>query len=237
MNTSLTNPDAATPCLRVVTRLAWSVCLALLPMCSAQAESASGEFSALFDVPAMLARLERIQSDPAELAAAVERGRGLAARCAYCHGADGNSDHREVPTLASQSVVYLVKETAAYGNGTRKDYVMSKMVPRFGVDEIVDLSVFYAGRPFKRVATGDPKLARVGEPLYEGMCRDCHGADGRGERGYAWIAGQRVAYVEEALRRYRKGRGKRMDEQMSAVSKNLSDSNIKALAAYIANMD
>jgi cytochrome c553 len=207
--------------------------IALLPACAAAAGDPPGQF----DLEAMLARLKQLQADPVALEAAIERGRKQAVRCAHCHGADGNSPHLIVPNMASQSVVYLIKETAAYGIGTRQDYIMTQMVQLFTGDEIVDLSLFYAAQPFQRVETGDPRLTRIGKVLYEGMCQDCHGADGRGEKGYSWIAGQRSAYVKEALKRYRKGHGKRMDEEMGKISKNLSDRNIKELAAYIANME
>lgn len=190
-----------------------------------------------YDPIAMLGRLEWVRAKPERLAAAIERGRTQARRCAHCHGPDGNSDHLEVPNLASQSVVYLIKETAAYGDGTRKDYTMTQMVRLFTADEVIDLSLFYADQPFKRLPLGDPALVETGKLLYEGMCRECHGDDGRGEKGYSWVAGQRPLYVQEALRRYRKGYGKRRDEKMGAIARNLSDLNIKQLAAYISNME
>jgi cytochrome c553 len=35
------------------------------------------------------------------------------------------------------------------------------------------------------------------------LCVSCHGATGKGEEGYARIAGQQIAYVENTLKRYR----------------------------------
>lgn len=64
-------------------------------------------------------------------------------------------------------------------------------------------------------------------------CQACHGADGISKLPDApHLAGQPAVYLERALRAYRTG--ERRHEAMTVAAKNLSDADIRDLAAYFA---
>ena len=77
-------------------------------------------------------------------------------------------------------------------------------------------------------AEGD---ARAGRRLAGGQCAGCHGNDGLAVvPGAPNLAGQVEPYLVKALTEYRDG--KRQNEIMNVVAKELSDADIANLAAY-----
>ena len=67
------------------------------------------------------------------------------------------------------------------------------------------------------------------------QCFVCHGADGLAKVPDAPnLAGQNPAYLVKALKDYRTG--KRENEVMSMMAKNLSDEDIALVAAYFGNI-
>lgn len=75
---------------------------------------------------------------------------------------------------------------------------------------------------------GDP---REGRRLAAQTCQACHGMDGISKQANApTIAGHPEDYFIRQLRAYRDG--VRHDEQMSIAARDLTDEQIRALAAY-----
>lgn len=70
----------------------------------------------------------------------------------------------------------------------------------------------------------------------------CHGESGRGEMGYARLAGQQIGYVTMNLKRFRTNalkatdfdEAKRTNARMEQVTQFLTDEDIENLAHYIA---
>ena len=64
-------------------------------------------------------------------------------------------------------------------------------------------------------------------------CQTCHGKDGLGTLPDApHLAGQPAVYLERALKAYRSG--ERKNEMMNAMTKPLTDEDIRDLAAHYA---
>ena len=84
--------------------------------------------------------------------------------------------------------------------------------------------------------TADPALGaqQTGADVTQ-TCRVCHGADGVGTNPMIPnIGGQSPEYLSKALQDYRAGR--REDPQMSIIASDLSDDDIKELAAWYASI-
>ena len=87
------------------------------------------------------------------------------------------------------------------------------------------------------LAAGTPALAAelAGAKEKAGQCFVCHGADGLAKVPDAPnLAGQNGAYLVKALRDYRSG--KRENEVMSMMAKNLSDQDINLVASYFSSI-
>jgi len=192
------------------------------------------------ELESMLQRIDRIQADPAARQAAVEAGEERTLLCQYCHGADGNSAKAEVPNLAGQNVGYLLQQIDHFSSGTRKDYVMNQLAENFSAEDKINVALFYHHQSL-RAQLVDSALAVRGRPLYQHLCRECHGEDGHGSVTLARLASQRPDYVAYSLHQFRdeaagKGGLQRRNPLMADVAKKLTDEQIEALAAYVAQM-
>lgn len=185
----------------------------------------------------LLAKIESVEIDPAARRAAINAGRDQATFCAYCHGADGNSAKPEIPNLAGQNPVYLLDQIENFASGKRKDYttVMQQLSRQFSASEKLALAVYYASVPLKPASAAND-LAKRGKPIYVGSCQGCHGERGEGPVGYARIAGQQPEYIQRTLRAFRDRKEGRTSELMSQATASLSDQDIRAVAAYVANL-
>lgn len=80
--------------------------------------------------------------------------RTLAASCAACHGTQGNS-HSTTPVLAGLDATYFATQMFAFKNGGSSSTVMHHHAKGLNVDEITQLSHYFAQQ--KRISTPNPK--------------------------------------------------------------------------------
>ena len=118
----------------------------------------------------------------------------------------------------------------AYRDGTRNHTTMRDVAGQFSERELVDLAAYYADTNVSAEG-GTPGAA----PESSTSCAVCHGAEGA--QGAAvdvpTLAGQKAAYLEQALRAYRSSTRKQPIMQQQAAA--LSDEQIVELAAYYAS--
>lgn len=175
---------------------------------------------------------------------------GPQAACHTCHGLNGGGDGALVPRIAGMDAGYLVRQLDLYADGQRRHSQMSWLAGRFDSEERLAVSAYYAAMPVpetQAAAIPDrspqcdfgeaPTLYHRGAPD-RGLasCASCHGTDGAGMGpGNPSLTGQSAAYIEEQLRRWRKGE-RYGDPQniMHDAADALSENEISPLAAYIA---
>lgn len=77
--------------------------------------------------------------------------------------------------------------------------------------------------------------AAAGKAKASGMCAVCHGPDGLSQHPEAPnLAGQVEMYLTKSLEEFRSG--KRQNEMMTVVAKDLTDDDIANLAAWYASI-
>jgi cytochrome c553 len=175
--------------------------------------------------------------------AAIRAGKDRSILCSNCHGVDGNSLRPDIPNLAEQNPTYLIQQISKFADGRRKNFVMQTLASSFTFQDKVNLAVYYTSQKLKPLKT-DPTLAARGEGIYKSVCFRCHGENGKGEAGYAHIAGQQIEFIKMTLKRFRSNAlntndfdiTKRTDPNMEQVTVRLSDQDIEGLANYIAGM-
>jgi len=194
-------------------------------------------------VDKVLARLAEVDRSEEAWAQARQVGEERAFFCSVCHGVDGNGkpgiekQKREpVPKLAAQNPVYLLDQFQKFGDGRRKNSVMQDLAKNFSEKDQIDLVVFYARMSRTPGTVSNPDLVAKGQEVYFKRCQNCHGADGMGGTGYANVAAQHAYFVEKTLRDFRDGTGDRTNSMMASMTRNLSDGDIDAVAAYIESM-
>ena len=180
------------------------------------------------------------------------------AKCAACHGIDGNSPDPQFPKLAAQNPAYLYWQLWAFKEGTRKSDVMSGIVASLSDTDMADAASFYSRQPGKTDTMKDVELAAIGERVFfNGMpsCAMCHGSGGRpgmpmmgmmgrGMMGHGMMGmvgsetadipnldGQHSTYIIDQLNRF--ARGERQGTVMNRVAPALSETNRRAVAEFL----
>ncbi|MES9971331.1 MAG: c-type cytochrome [Candidatus Thiodiazotropha sp.] len=166
----------------------------------------------------------------------VTEGRERTILCNSCHGVDGIAVQPLAPNLAGQNPTYIVDQFQRFGDGRRNDYLMSNLAKTFSFEDKIKIALYYADMEMKPSGGGNPSLLDEGKKIYKETCVKCHGENGRGQEGYARLAGQRHDYVVKMLKEFRDRTGKRTNVWMSGVAIRLSDQDMDAVATYLANL-
>lgn len=185
--------------------------------------------------------VEVLEADP-------QAGATKAMSCAGCHGMDGNAVVPIWPKLAGQRADYIAKQLHDFKAARRSDPTMNAMAAPLSDQDIEDLAAHFEQQA-RTVAPVDAELAAIGEQLFLigapernlPPCQSCHGAEAEGfhvNGGFPALAGQHPDYIVKQLTSFRsESRGNDWNGSMRYVAKQLTDDEIRALAAYLAGVD
>jgi cytochrome c553 len=172
------------------------------------------------------------------------------ARCAVCHGRDGNTPINKMwPKLAGQNTAYLLKSLNDFRckeKKSRSSAMMRAAVTLLSEKEMLQIAHYYSALPGS-IDAAQVDLVPLGQRLYRGgdaakkipACLACHGPAGLGNpiAGFPRLSGQHAAYVRMQLQAFRTG--KRIDREhqmMSRIAARMSDADIEAVASYISGL-
>jgi cytochrome c553 len=172
------------------------------------------------------------------------KGQATAATCMACHLADGSRGAPANPILAGQHPEYLAKQLHDFKSGKRKNAIMQGMAAPLSEEDIRNVAAFYAGKQAKPGAATNKDTVLLGQKIWRGgiadrkipACAGCHGPTGAGiPVQYPKLSGQHAAYTEAQLLGFRSGeRGN--NPTMTMVAAKMNDTEIKAVADYIAGL-
>ncbi|MDH5357879.1 MAG: cytochrome c4 [Gammaproteobacteria bacterium] len=183
---------------------------------------------------------------PAMAAGNASAGKGKAAVCAACHGADGNSPTDMFPKLAGQGEAYLVKQMVEFKSGVRSNGMMAPMVANLSDQDIADLAAYFSGNKVTPGAVSEDEL-NAGKTLYRAgnketgvpACMACHGPSGAGVPAAKWpaLSSQYSAYVEAQLKAFADGtRSNDPNNMMRDIASKMTADEMKAVAAYVSGL-
>ncbi len=179
------------------------------------------------------------------------------ARCAACHGADGNSTDPRYPKLAGQNPAYLYSQLRAFRNGARRSDIMRGVAATLSRSDMEDAASFFSRQTIQPDMITNQDLAAFGERIfYAGMppCAMCHGTSGEGGmpmmgmmgRGMMGMMGsgmmanapnlngQHAAYITDQLHRFATGRRQAM--MMGRIAASLGETERRAVAEYLSGL-
>jgi cytochrome c553 len=188
----------------------------------------------------------------------VERGKAIAAGvCAACHMADGNSAVPLQPKLAGQHPAYIEKQLMDFKPAegakvaARENAVMAGQVAMLSADpkqyanDVKSLSMWFASQKLVP-ETSKGVNPTLGMSIYRGgivskgvpACAGCHSPTGAGiPNKYPRVSGQFADYSEAQLKAFREDQRKNSPaNQMQDIAKKLTDTEIKAVADYMAGV-
>ena len=158
-----------------------------------------------------------------------DAGKGKAAPCIACHGANGNSTNPVFPSLAGQTARYLFLELRDFKEGRRENPAMLPFVKDLAPADMQDLGAYFAAQRladngFKpdaaRVARGKAKAA-------ETLCTMCHLGGFAGQNEVPRVAAQNHDYIVKQLTDFKERRRTNDAGTMTSVSKTLKDQDIE----------
>jgi cytochrome c553 len=172
--------------------------------------------------------------------------------CKTCHGIEGQGFRGSypMPRLAGQQPEYLVNQLQAFIERRRNNPVMFNVAHVLTTSMEKALAEQFSGlnpKPLDGTAHGN---VSEGKKIFlEGMpksdvppCASCHGDDAKGRDAFPRLAGQLHDYVYKKLTNWDKERGQDKSNPdnsaiMQPIAHNLSDAQIRAVAAYLSTLE
>ncbi|HET8694507.1 MAG TPA: c-type cytochrome [Aquabacterium sp.] len=177
-------------------------------------------------------------------------GRTLAQQvCSNCHGVTGASVSPNFPQLAGQQAGYLEAQLKGFRSHQRHDpagfQYMWGLSRSLTDRQITELANYYAGQtPMSHPSEGTQEDIQAGQKIFQSgaadhqvaACFACHGDHAQGNGTIPRLAGQHADYVIKQLKVFQRGDERPEGAIMTTVSHNLSDGDIRHVAAYVASL-
>ena len=172
---------------------------------------------------------------------------GIVHVCSSCHGPGGHSISSTFPRLAGQQKDYIERQLHAFRDHTRADphalTYMWGMAARLTNAQIAGLAAYYAAQPPVPGEPDNSPEAAAGRRIFNAgipgehvpACNTCHGPQGHGLSAFPRLAGQHRAYIERQLAAF--ASNARANPIMHENSKNLTEEQIREVAAYLATLN
>jgi cytochrome c553 len=152
--------------------------------------------------------------------------------CAICHGAKGNSNNAQLPSLAGQPPRYLTNQLKMFKTGQRINPIMQAIAENMSDKDMNNLPGYFYSLSLVG-AGGDAGLAKLGR-LKSSQCLVCHGSEAKGNGQFPRLAGQHPEYLLEQLKKFTSGI--RKNEQMQAIVSKLSEKDMNEITAYFGSL-
>ena len=172
--------------------------------------------------------------------------------CKTCHGIEGQGFRGSypMPRLAGQQPEYLTNQLQAFIERRRNNPVMFNVAHVLTTEMEKALAEHFKALNPKPLDGLSRENVSEGKRIYlEGVqkadvpaCASCHGDDARGRDAFPRLAGQLHDYVYRKLTNWDKERGqdKRNPDNsaiMQPIAHNLTEAQIKAVAAYVSQLE
>jgi len=161
------------------------------------------------------------------------------APCLACHGAEGQSEIENVPSLGAQPAPYSMIQLFIFREKMRIAEPMNEMAKELSDDDLRSIADALAALPAPKPPAnpGDPaRLERARALTEEHHCNVCHRADFSGQENVPRLAGQREDYLLKSLRDYKSGVRPGYDATMAEALQPVDESQLAEFAYYLAHL-
>ena len=157
--------------------------------------------------------------------------------CLACHGADGQSEIPEVPSLGAQPSPYALIQLFMFRERLRVSEPMNGMAKELSDRDLQSAADYIATLPPPRPPVDLGEAARMDQGsalVQQHRCNICHRPDFSGQENVPRLADQREDYLLKTLREYKSGARHGYDATMAEVLQPIGDAQIADLAYYLA---
>jgi len=161
------------------------------------------------------------------------------ASCIACHGAEGQSQTQNVPSLGGQPAPYSVIQLFLFREKMRVADPMNETAKGLSDDNLQTIAAAIATLPAPKPPAdrGDPvRLERTRVLIAQNHCNICHRPDFSGQENVPRIGGQREDYLLKTLRDYKNGTRHGYDATMAEALQPVNDAQLVELAYYLARL-
>jgi sulfide dehydrogenase cytochrome subunit len=169
----------------------------------------------------------------------------LTDKCDNCHGKDGISEHKEVPTIAGNAAYYIKDTFEQYKSGDRAavkfkpengdETDMAEIAKNLSEEDIEKVASHYAGKSYTpHQQSVDEAMADEGMKVFDKRCDKCHaegGSDPEDEAGL--LLGQWKPYLEKQFEMFDSG-DRDMPKKMKKKFEKLSAEDKANIIEYLA---
>jgi cytochrome c553 len=158
--------------------------------------------------------------------------------CTACHGDSGTPQQQTTPVLWGQQLGYLYVQLRDFKSGARKNDQMSAVVAGLERDDMLALAQYFSQQPWPRLGQPPAAAAAAAQALRATsavVCTSCHQESYLGEGTQPRLAGQEKDYLAETMLDFRDGK-RGNNPGMSDLMKSISESDIAAIAEFLAGM-
>lgn len=175
----------------------------------------------------------------------IAAGQALAGQsCAVCHGDQGQSVAPDFPRLAGQNAAYVMKQLKDFASGARISPTMGDKAKQLSEEQMLAIGLFYQSLRPTMTQVVDPKLAQVGEFVYERgnvhtsmpACVICHGTAARGTAELPRLAGQHPDYIVRQMKAFKDRTRNNDNAIMHLVADRITEMELQAVAAYLGGL-
>jgi cytochrome c553 len=174
------------------------------------------------------------------------------AYCDTCHGPSGQGFRafNPIPRLAGQPVQYLKNQLKAFSEHGRSSNIMYNVSHVLSPAMLTALTMNFNDLNPKPLGGAPKELVSAGKKIFEeGVpdanvppCASCHGPQAKGDGDFPRLAGQLHDYIYNKLTNWSHERGqnpKAPDASaiMEPIAHGLTESQIKAVAAYVSYLE
>jgi cytochrome c553 len=160
------------------------------------------------------------------------------APCLACHGAAGQSEIANVPSLGAQRAPYTIIQLFLFREKMRVAEPMNDMAKELSDDDLRSMADALAALPPPKppAEPGDPaRLERARSVIAQNHCNICHRPDFSGQDNVPRIADQREDYLLKSLDDYKSGARHGYEPTMTEALQPVGDADLAELAYYLAH--
>jgi len=161
------------------------------------------------------------------------------APCLACHGADGQSQIENIPSLGAQTAPYSLIQLFMFREKMRVAEPMNAAAKDLTDGELQSIAAALAALPAPKppAAPGDPaRLERARTLTEQNHCNVCHRPDFAGQQTVPRLADQREDYLLKTLREYKTAARHAYEPIMIEVLQPIDDAQLVEFAYYLSHL-
>jgi cytochrome c553 len=161
------------------------------------------------------------------------------APCLTCHGAEGQSQTENVPSLGAQTSSYSLIQLFMFREKMRVAEPMNEVANELTDGELQSIAAVLSALPAPNPPAdpGDPaRLERARALTEQNHCNICHRPDFSGQQTVPRLADQREDYLLKTLREYKSGTRHAYEPIMIEVLQPIDDAQLVEFAYYLSRL-